>query len=320
MSDILTEDESRFTILPIKYPDLFDMYKRAVASFWVAEEIELAKDISEWDNLEEKERWFIKHILAFFAGADGVINENLALRFYNDVKISEARLFYGFQIAMEGIHQEVYSNIIDAYIKDKDEKEHLFNAIKTMPVIKQKADWCLKYIQSNAPFQVRLVAFACVEAIQFSGAFCALYWCKQRNLLRGLTFSNELISRDEALHAEFAVKLYKHLPKIQNASLLITNIIREAVDIETEFIVEALPCRLIGMNSALMTEYIQFVANRLAVQLGVDKIYPDAKNPFNFMEKISIESKTNFFESKVSEYALANREIFGNEFDFGGEF
>nr|WPF46699.1 MAG: hypothetical protein [Lake Baikal virophage 10] len=320
MSDILTEDESRFTILPIEYPDLFDMYKRAVASFWVAEEIELAKDISEWNNLEESERWFIKHILAFFAGADGVINENLALRFYNDVKIGEARLFYGFQIAMEGIHQEVYSNIIDAYIKDKDEKEHLFNAIKTMPVIKQKADWCLKYIQSNAPFQVRLVAFACVEAIQFSGAFCALYWCKQRNLLRGLTFSNELISRDEALHAEFAVKLYKHLPKIQNASLLITNIIREAVDIETEFIVEALPCRLIGMNSALMTEYIQFVANRLAVQLGVDKIYPDAKNPFNFMEKISIESKTNFFESKVSEYALANREIVGDEFDFGGEF
>lgn len=320
MSDILTEDESRFTILPIKYPDLFDMYKRAVASFWVAEEIELAKDISEWNNLEEKERWFIKHILAFFAGADGVINENLALRFYNDVKIGEARLFYGFQIAMEGIHQEVYSNIIDAYIKDKDEKEHLFNAIKTMPVIKQKADWCLKYIQSNAPFQVRLVAFACVEAIQFSGAFCALYWCKQRNLLRGLTFSNELISRDEALHAEFAVKLYKHLPKILNASLLITNIIREAVDIETEFIVEALPCRLIGMNSSLMTEYIQFVANRLAVQLGVDKIYPDAKNPFNFMEKISIESKTNFFESKVSEYALANREIVGDEFEFGGEF
>jgi ribonucleoside-diphosphate reductase subunit M2 len=320
MSDILTEDESRFTILPIKYPDLFDMYKRAVASFWVAEEIELAKDISEWNNLEEKERWFIKHILAFFAGADGVINENLALRFYNDVKIGEARLFYGFQIAMEGIHQEVYSNIIDAYIKDKDEKDHLFNAIKTMPVIKQKADWCLKYIQSNAPFQVRLIAFACVEAIQFSGAFCALYWCKQRNLLRGLTFSNELISRDEALHAEFAVKLYKHLPKIQNASLLITNIIREAVDIETEFIVEALPCRLIGMNSALMTEYIQFVANRLAVQLGVDKIYPDAKNPFNFMEKISIESKTNFFESKVSEYALANREIVGDEFEFGGEF
>jgi ribonucleoside-diphosphate reductase subunit M2 len=320
MSDILTEDESRFTILPIKYPDLFDMYKRAVASFWVAEEIELAKDISEWKNLEDKERWFIKHILAFFAGADGVINENLALRFYNDVKIGEARLFYGFQIAMEGIHQEVYSNIIDAYIKDKDEKEHLFNAIKTMPVIKQKADWCLKYIQSNAPFQVRLIAFACVEAIQFSGAFCALYWCKQRNLLRGLTFSNELISRDEALHAEFAVKLYKHLPKIQNASLLITNIIREAVDIETEFIVEALPCRLIGMNSALMTEYIQFVANRLAVQLGVEKIYPDAKNPFNFMEKISIESKTNFFESKVSEYALANREIVGDEFDFGGEF
>ena len=320
MSDILTEDESRFTILPIKYPDLFDMYKRAVASFWVAEEIELARDISEWNNLEEKERWFIKHILAFFAGADGVINENLALRFYNDVKIGEARLFYGFQIAMEGIHQEVYSNIIDAYIKDKDEKEHLFNAIKTMPVIKQKADWCLKYIQSNAPFQVRLVAFACVEAIQFSGAFCALYWCKQKNLLRGLTFSNELISRDEALHAEFAVKLYKHLPKIQNASLLITNIIREAVEIETEFIVEALPCRLIGMNSALMTEYIQFVANRLAVQLGVDKIYPDAKNPFNFMEKISIESKTNFFESKVSEYALANREIVGDEFEFGGEF
>jgi len=320
MSDILTEDTSRFTILPIKYPDIFDMYKRAVASFWVAEEIELSKDIAEWNSLEEKERWFIKHVLAFFAGADGVINENLALRFYNDVKIGEARLFYGFQIAMEGIHQEVYNNIIDAYIKDKDEKDQLFNSIKEMPVIKQKADWCMKYINSNAPFQVRLIAFACVEAIHFSGNFCAIFWLKQRNILRGLTFSNELISRDEALHAEFAVKLYKHLPKIRHASTIITNIIKEAVDIETDFVTEALPCRLIGMNSALMTEYIQFVANRLAVQLGVEKIYPTAKNPFNFMEKISIESKTNFFESRVSEYALANREIVGDEFDFGGEF
>lgn len=320
MSDILDDDDSRFTILPLKYPDLFDMYKRAVASFWVAEEIDLSKDLSEWDNLEEGEKWFLKHILAFFAGADGVINENLALRFYNDVKIGEARLFYGFQVAMEGIHQEVYSNIIDTYIKDKNEKNKLFNAIKTMPVIKQKADWCLKYIQSNAPFQVRLVAFACVEAIQFSGAFCSIFWCKQRNMLRGLTFSNELISRDEALHAEFAVKLYKHLPKIPNASVVVTNIIREAVDIETEFIVEALPCRLIGMNSGLMTEYIQFVANRLAVQLGVEKIYPTAKNPFNFMEKISIDTKTNFFEGRVSEYALANREVVGTEFDFDGEF
>ena len=320
MSDILTEDTSRFTILPIKYPDIFDMYKRAVASFWVAEEIELSKDIAEWNNLEESERWFIKHVLAFFAGADGVINENLALRFYNDVKIGEARLFYGFQVAMEGIHQEVYNNIIDAYIKDKDEKDQLFNSIKEMPVIKQKADWCMRYINSDAPFQVRLVAFACVEAIHFSGNFCAIFWLKQRNILRGLTFSNELISRDEALHAEFAVKLYKHLPKIRYASTIITNIIKEAVDIETDFITEALPCRLIGMNSALMTEYIQFVANRLAVQLAVDKIYPTAKNPFTFMEKISIESKTNFFESRVSEYALANREIVGNEFNFDGEF
>lgn len=320
MSDILTEEEGRFTILPLKYPDLFDMYKRAVASFWVSEEIDLSKDLTEWDNLAEGERWFLKHILAFFSGADGVINENLALRFYNDVKIGEARLFYGFQIAMEGIHQEVYSNIIDTYIKDKNEKNKLFNAIKTMPVIKQKADWCLKYIESNAPFQVRLVAFACVEAIQFSGAFCSIFWCKQRNMLRGLTFSNELISRDEALHAEFAVKLYNHLPKIRNASVIVTNIIREAVDIETEFIVEALPCRLIGMNSALMTEYIQFVANRLAVQLGVEKIYPTAKNPFSFMEKISVDTKTNFFEGRVSEYALANREIVGTEFDFDGVF
>jgi ribonucleotide reductase beta subunit family protein with ferritin-like domain len=314
MRDILEEDDSRFSILPLQHQDIYDMYKSAVASFWIAEEVDLSKDVADWNRMAENERFFISHILAFFAGADGVINENLAVRFYNDVKLGEARLFYGFQIAMEGIHQEVYNNIIDTYIKDNNERNKLFHSIKEMPIIKAKADWCKKYINSDEEFQIRLIAFACVEGIQFSGSFCAVFWLKSRNILRGLTFSNELISRDEALHTEFAVLLYHKLPKIKSS--IIHRIIKEAVDVEIEFITEALPCRLIGMNSKLMIQYIQFVANRLAVQLGTDKIYPQASNPFSFMEKISIESKTNFFEAKVSEYALATKDITGNEFDF----
>lgn len=315
---ILTPDDSRFVVLPIKYPDIYDFYKKAVSSFWVEEEINLGTDMADWQKLDEGEQWFLKHILAFFAGADGIINENLALRFYNEVQIPEARLFYGFQIAMEGIHQEVYAKLIDTLIKDKDEKASLFNAIQEFPVIKTKADWCRKYITSNESFATRLVAFAIVEGILFSGSFCAIFWCKKRGVLPSLCFSNELISRDEALHTEFAVLLYH---KLQNKlpEVAIHQIISEAVEVEVEFICEALPCRLIGMNSGLMSEYIKFVADRLCLQLGYNKIY-HAKQPFGYMECISLESKSNFFEKRVSEYALANKSKEEGVFDLDACF
>ena len=302
---ILIADDSRFVVLPIQYNDLYDFYKKAVSSFWVEDEINLDRDINDWKKLEPNERWFISHILAFFAGADGIINENLALRFYNEVQIPEARLFYGFQVAMEGIHQEVYAKIIDCYITDKKEKAKLFNAIQEFPCITKKAEWCKKYINSTESFATRLVAFAVVEGILFSGSFCAIFWCKKRTILPALCFSNELISRDEALHTEFAVLLYSKL-KNRLSQRKIHEIIIEAVDVEIEFICEALPCRLIGMNSNLMSEYIKFVADRLCLQLGYEKIY-NAKQPFGYMETISLDSKSNFFEKRVSEYALANK-------------
>jgi ribonucleotide reductase beta subunit family protein with ferritin-like domain len=319
MEPILISDDSKYTILPVKYHDIFDMYKKAVSSFWVEEEIDLAKDLNDWNSkLNYDERYFISMILAFFAGSDGLINENLGQRFYNEVQNSEARLFYGFQIAMEGIHQEVYSKIIDTYIKDKKQKDDLFNAMIVFPCIKKKADWCKKHIDSEKSFAERLVAFACVEGIAFSGAFASIFWVKKRGLLQGLTFSNELISRDEALHTEFAILLYSKL--VNKLSFKkIKEIITEMVQIECEFICDALPCRLIGMNSKSMIEYIKFVADRLSVQLGYDKIY-DAKNPYDWMLLISLQSKTNFFENKVSEYALATRDksedIFELETDF----
>lgn len=312
------EDE-RFVLYPIKYPDLYDLYKRQVACFWTVEEVDLSKDLDDWKNLESGEKHFISMILAFFSGADGLVNENLATRFYDDVKVCEARLFYGFQIAMEGIHQETYSNLIDTYIKDKNEKEELFNAISRFPCITKKADFCKKYMACPCPFSIRLIAFACVEAIQFSGAFCGLFWLRKRNLLQGLTFSNQLISRDEALHAEFAICLYKKL-KEKLKQNKIHEIIKEAVDIEIEFICDAIPCRLIGMNHILMTQYIKFVANRLCLQLGYEKLYEDATNPFDFMETISIETKTNFFESRVAEYALATKTGSETAFQFDTEF
>jgi ribonucleotide reductase beta subunit family protein with ferritin-like domain len=316
---LLIEDDSKYTILPVKHHDIYDMYKKAVSSFWVEEEIDLAKDLNDWNyKLNDDERYFISMILAFFAGSDGLINENLGQRFYNEIQNSEARLFYGFQIAMEGIHQEVYAKIIDTYIRDKKQKEELFNAMSVFPCIKKKADWCKKHINSTESFATRLVAFACVEGIAFSGAFCSIFWCKKRGLLQGLSFSNELISRDEALHTEFAVLLYS---KLQNKLPFkkIKEIIMEMVEIECEFICEALPCRLLGMNSSSMSEYIKFVADRLSVQLGYDKIY-DAKNPYEWMLLISLQSKTNFFENKVSEYALANREITGDIFELETDF
>ena len=317
---LLIPTDNRFVMFPIEYDDIWEMYKKQVDSFWRAEEIDLSKDMHDWDyKLTEDDRLFISTILAFFAASDGIVCENLALRFMNEVQVAEARAFYGFQIAMENIHSETYSLLIDTYIRDKNVKSMLFQGIQHFPCIQQKAKWAQKWIaDENASFGMRLVAFACVEGIMFSGAFCAIYWLKKRGLMPGLTFSNELISRDEALHAEFAVLLYKKLKNRMSVSQ-IEEIIRDAVDVETEFICEALPCRLIGMNSILMTQYIQFVADRLLVQLGYDKIYR-VHNPFEWMELISIESKANFFESKVSCYALANKTLNNTEFDFCAEF
>lgn len=302
---LLTPDDNRFVMFPIKCDDIWKMYKKQVDCFWRAEEIDLSKDLTNWESLNDDERYFISMILAFFAASDGIVLENLASRFMNDVQLAEARAFYGFQIAMENIHSESYSLLIDTYIKDKEQKHKLFTAIQHFPCIKKKSDWAQKWIHDNrSSFATRLVAFACVEGIFFSGAFCSIYWLKKRGLMPGLTFSNELISRDEALHCEFAILLYSKLQKKIGESR-IHEIIKEAVSIETEFICEALPCKLIGMNADLMTQYIKFVADRLAVQLGYRKIY-NVSNPFDFMELISLEGKTNFFERKVAEYSLAN--------------
>jgi len=315
---LLTPDDKRFVILPVEYADLYEMYKKAVSCFWTSEEVDLSKDQKDWDSMSDNERHFISLILAFFACMDGLINENLALRFMGEVQNSEARLFYGFQIAIEGIHQETYSNLIDTYIRNPIQRSLLFNAIENYPCVRKKADWVKHHIQSCESFAERLVAFICVEGIHFSGAFCAIYWFRTKNLLPGLCFSNELISRDEALHTEFGIALYhKLINKLDEEK--IHSIIKEAVDIETEFICEALPCRLIGMNAKLMTQYIQFVADRLCIQLDCEKIY-NSTNPFGFMETISIERKTNFFESRVSEYALANKAVDANIFKFESDF
>ena len=316
---LLTPDDNRFVMFPIKYQDIWEMYKKQVDCFWRAEEIDLTKDLAHWDTLHEDEKHFVSMILAFFAASDGIVLENLAMRFMGDVQNSEARAFYGFQIAMENIHSQTYSLLIETYIKDAENKARLFNAIDNFPCIKKKSDWAQKWIKDNrSGFAARLVAFACVEGIFFSGAFCSIFWLKKRGLMPGLTFSNELISRDEALHCEFAILLYSKLVNKMKKSR-IHEIIKEAVDIETEFICEALPCRLIGMNSQLMTQYIQFVADRLCMQLGYDKIY-NVSNPFDFMELISLERKTNFFEHSVSDYALANKTIDNDIFNFNEEF
>lgn len=316
---LLQEDDNRYVMFPIQDQSIWQMYKKQVECFWRAEEIDLSKDTADWDSLQKDEKYFISMILAFFAASDGIVLENLAARFMGEVQLSEARAFYGFQIAMENIHSETYSLLIESYIKDREEKTLLFNAIHNFPCIQKKADWAIKWIHDKrSSFATRLIAFACIEGIFFSGAFCSIYWLKKRGLMPGLTFSNELISRDEALHTEFAVLLYSKLNK-KVSKAKVVEIIKEAVDIEKEFICDALPCRLIGMNSELMCQYIEFVADRLSLQLGYDKIY-DAKNPFDFMEMISIEGKTNFFEKRVAEYALADKtkkdDIFDLDFDF----
>ena len=316
---LLAPDDNRFVMFPIKYNDIWEMYKKQVDCFWRAEEIDLTKDVPHWETLNADERFFVSMILAFFAASDGIVLENLAGRFMNDVQVSEARAFYGFQIAMENIHSQTYSLLIDTYIKDKAEKHRLFNAIDNFPCIKKKSDWAQKWIRDNrSSFATRLIAFACVEGIFFSGAFCSIFWLKKRGLMPGLTFSNELISRDEALHCEFAVLLYSKLEnKVKKARVY--EIIKEAVEIEMEFICDALPCRLIGMNADLMTQYIKFVADRLSVQLGYDKIY-NVANPFDWMELISLEGKTNMFEKKIAEYSLANKKRDEDMFEISEDF
>ncbi len=304
---LLAEDDNRYVMFPIQDKSIWNMYKKSVDCFWRAEEIDLSKDKASWDKMSDEEKYFVKMILAFFAASDGIVLENLGMRFMSEVQLSEARAFYGFQIMMENIHSEVYSLLIDTYVEKQVEKDKLFNALDNFPCIKKKADWAIKWINDKrSSFATRLVAFACVEGIFFSGAFCSIYWLKKRGMMPGLCFSNELISRDEALHTEFAVLLHSKLNRKMNKSRLV-EMVKEAVEIEKEFIISALPCRLIGMNSTLMSEYIEFVADRLIVQLGGDKVY-HAQNPFDFMELISVEGKTNFFEKRVGEYALANKE------------
>ena len=302
---ILTESGNRYVLLPIKHHNLFHLYKKALASFWTVEEVDLSKDMNDWNKLNSNEQHFIKNVLAFFAGSDGIVLENLAVRFMSEIKCSEAMCFYGFQIAMENIHSEMYSLLIDTYIRNTDEKNHLFNAIDTIPSVGKKANWAIKWINDkHSNFATRVVAFAAVEGVFFSGSFCAIFWLKKRGLMPGLTSSNELISRDEGMHTDFAVEIYNMLENKLEQSV-INEIIKEAVSIEKEFIIDSIPCRLIGMNSELMAQYIEFVADRLLVQLGYDKIY-GSKNPFDFMEMISLEGKTNFFEKRVMDYSKAN--------------
>ena len=301
---ILQENKNRFVIFPIKHHDIWEWYKKMEASFWTAEEIDLSQDLNDWNNkLSDDEKYFIKHILAFFAASDGIVNENLAENFVNEVQYAEAKFFYGFQIMMENIHSETYSLLIDTYVKDEAEKNELFNALDVFPAIKKKADWALKWIESDS-FAERLIAFAAVEGIFFSGAFCSIYWLKKRGLMPGLTFSNELISRDEGVHCDFAVHLHNHHLVNKVSKDRIRTIIVDALNIEREFITESLPVSLIGMNAGLMTQYLEFVADRLLVELGCDREY-NTSNPFDFMDMISLQGKTNFFEKKVAEYQKA---------------
>jgi len=318
---ILKENSNRFVLFPIEHDDIWSYYKKAEASFWTAEEIDLGQDLKDWDTLTGDERHFIKHVLAFFAASDGIVNENLAENFVSEVQYTEAKFFYGFQIAIENIHSETYSLLIDTYVKDVKEKDGLFNALDTMDCVKKKADWALRWIDEGN-FAERLVAFAAVEGIFFSGSFCSIFWLKKRGLMPGLTFSNELISRDEGLHCDFACLLYNNhlVNKLSNEA--IQTIIADAVTIEKEFVTDALPVRLIGMNAELMCQYIEFVADRLLLELNCSKIY-HASNPFDFMEMISLQGKTNFFEKRVGEYQKAgvlNTENGNDKFSLDQDF
>lgn len=316
---LLRENKDRFVILPINYPAIWEHYKRHEASFWTAEEIDLSNDLKDWASLDDGERHFISHVLAFFAASDGIVNENLAVNFMSEVQLPEARCFYGFQIMMENIHSETYALLIDTYVKDPVEKDKLFHAIETVPAVKKKAEWALRWIK-NGNFAQRLVAFAAVEGIFFSGSFCSIFWLKKRGLMPGLTFSNELISRDEGLHCEFACLLYSMLQNKLTQEEVYA-IITDAVTIEKQFITEALPVNLIGMNAQLMQQYIEFVADRWISELGYQKLY-HTNNPFDFMEMISLQGKTNFFEKRVGDYQKAgvmggkDNEVFSTQEDF----
>jgi ribonucleoside-diphosphate reductase subunit M2 len=301
---LLAENPQRFCMFPIKYPEIWEMYKKAEASFWTAEEVDLSEDTQHWEALTGDEKHFITHVLAFFAASDGIVLENLAGRFMKEVQVPEARAFYGFQIAIENIHSEMYSLLLETYVKDPKEKSHLFNAFETVPCVAKKADWALNWIESAESFAERIIAFACVEGIFFSGSFCAIFWLKKRGLMPGLTFSNELISRDEGLHCDFACLLYSLLNNKLSEDK-VRKIVCDAVEIEREFVCDALPCDLVGMNSKLMSQYIDFVADRLLVALGCSKVY-NAHNPFDWMELISLQGKTNFFEKRVGEYQKAS--------------
>jgi len=304
-NESLLKNENRLTIFPIKNDDMWDMYKKAVSAFWTPEELDLSKDVDDFNKLNNNEKFFIKNILSFFSSSDTIVNINLGERFINDVEVLEAKFFYAFQMAIENIHSETYSLLIDTYFKDPKEKSEALDAINNMPCIKDKADWCFKWIDDkDSSFSQRLIAFALVEGVFFSGAFCSIFWLKERGLMPGLSFSNELISRDEAMHVEFAVLLYS---KIENrlSEEKVHEIVKEAVNVEKKFINESIPCSMLGMNSELMSLYIEFVADRLLTQLNYNKIW-NSSNPFPFMERISIESKTNFFESRVSQYSKAN--------------
>ncbi len=304
LEPLLTETKSRFVIFPIQYNDIWSMYKKHVSTYWTVEEIDFAKDGKDWDKLTNDEQHFIKNVLAFFAASDGIVNENLVLNFMSEIKVPEALAFYSFQNAIETVHSETYSLLIDTYIKEEEEKNRLLNAVETIPCVRKKADWAIKWIESDKDnFATRLVAFACVEGIFFSGAFCSIYWLKERGVMHGLTFSNELISRDESLHTEFAILLYSHIVN-KLSEEQVHNIIKDAVVIEKEFIIDSLPCRLLGMNSDLMSQYIEFVSDRIVVQLGYNKIY-NVSNPFDFMDRIGLEDKQNFFEVRVSNYSKA---------------
>jgi ribonucleoside-diphosphate reductase beta chain len=319
---ILQENKNRFVIFPIKHHDIWEFYKKTEASIWTAEEIDLAQDLNDWNNkLSEDEKYFVKHILAFFAASDGIVNENLAQNFVNEVQYAEAKFFYGFQIMMENIHSETYSLLIDTYVKDDAEKDELFNAIERFPSIQKKAQWALKWIESDS-FAERLIAFAAVEGIFFSGSFCSIFWLKKRGLMPGLTFSNELISRDEGVHCDFAVHLHNHHLINKVSKERIREIIVEALDIEREFITESIPVSLIGMNAVLMTQYLEFVTDRLLVELGCEREY-NTPNPFDFMDMISLQGKTNFFEKKVGEYqksGVMNTDSDAQKISFDADF
>ena len=316
---LLEKSNSRFVLFPIKYQDIYEEYKKAESSFWTANEIDLSKDIKDWENLNTNEKYFIKNVIGFFAGSDGIIMENLALRFLNEIEIPEVRAFYSYQIFNENVHSETYSLLIDTYIKDNEEKIKIFNSIDNMPCVGKKAKWAYKWIENqDVNFATRLIAFSIVEGIFFSGSFCAIYWLKKRGLMPGLTFSNELISKDEGTHCYFACLLYSYI-KNKLKPEIIYNIIQEAVEIEKEFITESIPCALIGMNADMMKQYIEFVSDRLLVQLGYEKIW-NTENPFDFMELISLRPKANFFELRVGEYAKSKISENNDNFEINNDF